>query len=91
MSRARLDGGVADDRGRLAKAILPGELGGEKVGVGGDGGEEVVEVVSHPPREPPEGLHLLRLQKLRFQLLVGGHVDDREEQPGGRAPGSGSH
>ena len=46
----------------------------DQVRVAEDHGEHVVEVVCHAAREPPDGLHLLRLTKLVLQALSLGEV-----------------
>ena len=60
------------------------QLGAERAGerqlqerhlhVSANRGEEVVEVVRHPARQPPHRLHLLRLPQLLLQLPAGGEV-----------------
>ena len=42
--------------------------------VPGDDGQEIIEIVSYASRQAPHRLHLLRLAKFLFQLLVFGDV-----------------
>ena len=46
-----------------------------------DGGEQVVEVVGHAPGQLADGLHLLVLGQLQFQLLLVGHVQQEGRHP----------
>ena len=58
---------------RGARVLLP-QPREEQVGVPRDGGEDVVEVVSHSAGQPADGLHLLRVAEALFQLHRLGHV-----------------
>jgi hypothetical protein len=60
--------------------------------VAADDGEEVVEVMGQPPRQPPDALHLLRLPELLLQLPPLGDVsnDHRQKRSApGLPPGQG--
>ena len=57
-------GGLADLDHVFAAAVVRRQVFLQQLCVPGDGGEEVVEVVGDPAREPSHGLHLLRLAEL---------------------------
>ena len=59
------------------RVALP-QIGEGQVGVPGDGGEQVVEVVSDAARQPAHRLHLLSLPQLRFEELALGDVFDED-------------
>ena len=61
--------GLVDLRDVPRSAVVGGERLGEPVGSAEDHGEQVVEVVSHAPREPADALHSLRVQELLFESL----------------------
>jgi hypothetical protein len=46
-----------------------------------DGGQQVVEVVRDAAGQLADGLHLLGLGQLQFDLLLLGHVDQIDDQP----------
>ena len=50
------------------------------LGAAADHREQVVEVVRHPAREPPDRLHLLGLPEVVLEPLSLGHVDERCEE-----------
>jgi hypothetical protein len=62
------------------------ELREQELRVRGDHGEQVVEVVRHPAREPPHGVHLLRVAQLRLEPPRLGDVLHRAHRahPGAR-------
>jgi hypothetical protein len=76
-------GGRRDDLDAPPSHIVLRDLGQEDVGAADDGGHHVVEVVRDATGELADGLHLLRLPKLRLEHLARGDVVDER---GRRAP-----
>src|SRR5271166_4815878 len=52
------------------------QAGGEHLQIGGDYGQEIVEIMRDPAGELPDRLHLLRLPEFVFDLLATGEVAD---------------
>ena len=46
-----------------------------------NGGQNIVEIMSHAARQLPDRLHLLALGKLGFQRLVLGSVERIDDEP----------
>jgi hypothetical protein len=67
-------GRLADLGGVLAARVARGEVFEQQVGVARDGGEDVVEIVRDPARQPAHGFHLLRLPELLLELHPLGDV-----------------
>ena len=73
---------------------LRGHVADDDLGVADDGRQDVVEVVGHAAGQGAEGLHLLGLQQLPFELLAAlfglgalGDVDHDAHQTCGSAVG----
>ena len=57
--------------GRMMRLFL------DQLGISGNAGNNVIEVVSHPSGQPPQGLHFLGFDDLRLQLFLEGNVDQQ--------------
>ena len=71
-------GGALDDLDLPPDRVLRGQRVEHEIAAAADGGQQVVEVVGHAGREPPDALHLLGLTELIFQVAalrdVAGHA-----------------
>ena len=78
---------LADLLDVLPLGILLSQVDQQEIGIGGNGRQDVVEVVGHPTRQPAHGLHLLCLPVLILQQLDVGNVRgdaDASGDPTGR-------
>ena len=67
-------GGGEDQLELLAQLVAPAQPVDHELAAPGDDGQEIVEVVGHPAREPAHRLHLLRLAQLFLHPVLAGHV-----------------
>ena len=74
-------GGLLDLLHAAAERIVGLQPAEEHRAAPGDDGEQVVEVVGHPAREPPHRLHLLGLPQLVLELLALGDVHHGADHP----------
>ncbi len=66
--------GPNDRLGIGTAVVILGQRLRQELGVSVDGGQQVVEVVGDPARQPTDRLHLLGLAELDLELLVPGDV-----------------
>jgi hypothetical protein len=72
--------GAVKDVRHVAPVLFVVELALEQVGVADDGGELIVEIVGHAPRELADGFELLRLSQALLKQASRRHVlEDRHE------------
>src|SRR5439155_15948334 len=63
-------GALLDQLDVPAVRIMGSQVEEEELAASGDDRQQVVEVMRHTSREPPDGFHLLRLAKLLLQGLL---------------------
>jgi hypothetical protein len=77
----RPGGGSLDLDDVLGPRVVGLEFRLEDFGVAGDGRQQIVEVVRHSARKPPDRLELLRLHKLSFERPLAGDIAADDDAP----------